>query len=418
MLEISFKRVYQMLYASYFVLSANTILKFSDAPLVVSCNDALASRIQCLLYFAMGCFMVGCARLKSIIAQRKVMQYLMVMPLAKLAVIYSNVGGWDIVMVPPIADLLLKTVVVYCFTPKADKSTETPPKNMLNLLRFLYVSSLAYAVYIIFIDPVRSDVYGSSGASISYCLQSAYVVIIGMSCGLMAVAQCDEPSAKVLLQYGMVLPLVYLFDLFPATVSAVGGAAVKGSLPDACFSWISIMLTVCVLYPAPLRTAIIRATYVFYAFGAYVHILHPLAASQIFLYATPLAVPVANLVGALMFLVSLVLMAAAQSDVGHSQLKLIQYSIFGDLVLLVSAAVGGSDFGLLLEIAATKSLVVKAVDIYFEQHDMVSPTFGGLFASDFGIVVESAPKVDEKKAFAKLVAADKKRASSVMKKKK
>jgi len=272
-------------------------------------------------------------------------------------------------------------------------------------MRFLYIGLIASPITYALVDPSRAQVYGKLSGGLVDCVRYSEIAVVGIAFALMALAQCDAKSAKKALQYGIMVPFVYLFEVFPSVVEAVGPSAVKGSLTDLCFAWYGLIVTICVIYPKPFRTQMLRCSYIFYAFAAYVHVCHPAAATAIFMYGSGLSTSTSALVGCFFALASLMFIAATQSDIGVSQLNQVRYTAVADLILVVSSA-SGNDFGKLLPFVAGKLLLAKALDIYLEQSGQGPFTLFGLFAAGAETGDEYDPDVNERARFQKLLRAD------------
>ncbi|CAD7924320.1 unnamed protein product [Amoebophrya sp. A120] len=390
---VTYKLVFRLKYSFYFGLAACLLLKqfgliaWSPSSLPVlanlNCTDPLFVATSIVMYVVAGSVLVGAAQLEPY-AQKKMMQYTMMTPVAKLGLMIAQYKTWNIVMVLPLLDLLLNNVM--CYTklgePVEPLDFKVGPKTK-KLCRLSYVLLTLYTIAVVFVKPARPEIYGASATA--SCMAYAQTPLVTVVSALIVAAQCDAATARKTLQYVMTLPLLVLFYLFPLTVATTGKSAMMGGLADVCLYYVLMMLSILVLYPCQLRTAVLRGQYLFYSFAAVVHAFFPAAATVLFGYSAAFPATVNSLMAVFLFLLSLMFIASVLSDPGYSQYKVIQYSLCGD-VLLVALFAAGHPLGTLFPFVAGKCVVAKGLDVYYESYkNQSTPKFFGLFVDVAGI---------------------------------
>jgi len=242
-MKVSYTTAFRLLYGGCWIYAALAAVKlagvlpgvdFTTWPILLQggCTSTLCLTTQIVMLFTNGCLYAAASQMVTTHAQKKVLQYTMVQPLVELGLIASEFKAWNIGMVPPLLHVLYCCVFCYGLAPKADKQEMRLGAKSKRLSRFLYSTLFLYACATVFYSPARPEIYGSSASK--FCMAFSQSWLFGAAAALMAAAQIDGESARKLLQYFLVLPLLQVFVVYPLQVATAGKSAVVPGCADMC----------------------------------------------------------------------------------------------------------------------------------------------------------------------------------------
>jgi len=182
----------------------------------------------------------------------------------------------------------------------------------------------------------------------------------------MAAAQCGFESQKKFMQYSIVQPIVQMTYVMPLVAASVWNSGANGWMMayfNIMVMWLRIVVPVVVCYPCTLRTMVLRCSWLFFGIAGWLHLYAPEVCGFLFMYKDE--VEGAQQIGFAMVSLSFLYVAACRTDVGYSQLKIIEYTLCGDCAMLAVWAFLQKDMPAVLGLVAIKSVLIKVYQFEF-----------------------------------------------------
>lgn len=394
--------VSRFFYAQNFALVAATY--FAPAELSQyyygSSPDSASMQKYALTAFASGAIWAAVAQTEFEACRRKMVQYGMLTFVFQMAVLFYYQGAAVVAddafsaQVGLAAFNFALCCIACYYTDKeaADYGMGEKDASLTWVLRFEYLFLLTIGATFSLCPWVYAEYLGGSSTTASeFWMASIGAISGGMSCIIMAAAQCDEEVQKTLLQYGMVK---HFLDLFwgaglvgPALIAADSTNGLMYAYGYSGFAFLSIMYVISAVYPSTNRKMLIRTIYMsMYTMCVYLY-FWPSFMLVLLQYTDASKVAAFPEFMLYLSMSALVFTAVSQFE-DEEQKKCLQYFL-GALILALAVASTGVDMGVMpYKYFAVACLVT--IDLYAEY---AAKKFGKIKLPKFKLPKIALPKL-------------------------